>query len=481
MADNDNNTRANMYARWRAGACGLIALVILCVPVATVSAAVPHVTVSPANGAPGASITATGGGFPGRTSLAFTWDGVAAQAPATRTRHNGTFSVSLVLPGLAAGAHTLGVAAGSLRATAVVSFASVSPTPSIVPTLTATSTRPPTASPTSTPRPTATPTRTPPPSPSAVPTSTLAALPTATAPPTPVPGGPSLGGCPLQPTDNIWNTRIDTLPASPLSASYVASIGSGTGLHPDFGTVWNGAPNGIPFVIVPPGQPRVPVSFTYADESDPGPYPIPANAPIEGGSASSGDRHVLVVDSGACKLYELYSAYPNADGSWSAGSGAVFPLTSDALRPAGWTSADAAGLPILPGLIRYDEVAAGRIAHALRFTAAITQKAYVWPARHVASSNTSTAVPPMGTRVRLKASVDISHYSPANQVILQALKTYGMLLADNGSNWYLSGAPDARWNDSDLALLHQVVGGNLEVVDTSTLMVAPNSGQARTP
>ena len=285
----------------------------------------------------------------------------------------------------------------------------------------------------------------------------------------------------MLPADNIWNTRVDSLPVSALSASYVTSIGGGTGLHPDFGTVYNGAPNGIPFVIVPGSQPRVPVSFTYADESDPGPYPIPPSAPIEGGPSSTGDRHVLVVDSGMCKLYELYSAYPNAGGNWSAGSGAVFSLTSDALRPAGWTSADAAGLPILPGLVRYDEVAAGQISHALRFTAAVTQKAYVWPARHFASSNINTALPPMGTRVRLKAGVDISHFSPANQVILRALKTYGMLLADNGSNWFVSGAPDSRWNDSDLAALRQIVGSNLEVVDTSSLMVDPNSGQARTP
>lgn len=290
-----------------------------------------------------------------------------------------------------------------------------------------------------------------------------------------------LGGCPVLPADNIWNTRIDGLPVSASSASYIGSIGGSVGMHPDFGTVWDGAPNGIPFVIVGSGQARVPVSFDYADESDPGPYPVPADAPIEGGPSSTGDRHVLVVDSGACKLYEMYAARRNADGSWHAGSGAVFALTSDALRPAGWTSTDAAGLPILPGLIRYDEVAAGRIAHALRFTAQVTQKAYVWPARHFASSNTSPAVPPMGTRVRLKASVDISTFSPANQVILQALKTYGMLLADNGSNWYLSGAPDPSWDDSDLAKLHQIVGSNLEVVDTSSLMVAPNSGQARTP
>ena len=344
------------------------------------------------------------------------------------------------------------------------------PTPSatLVPILTPGATS--TPSPTSTPAPTSTssPTETTPPAPQPSPS------------PTPVTSAPTVGGCPALPADNIWNTRIDGLSISSLSSSYIASMGS-AGLHPDFGTVWNGAPNGIPFVVVPGTQPPAPVSFTYADESDPGPYPIPSNAPIEGGPNSTGDRHVLVVDTGACKLFELYSAYPQADGSWSAGSGAVFSLGSDALRPAGWTSADAAGLPILPGLVRYDEVAAGRIQHALRFTAVVTQKAYVWPARHYASSNTSTSVPPMGTRVRLKASVDLSSFSPANQVILQALKTYGMLLADNGSNWYVSGAPDSRWNDSDLAALHLIGGGSFEVVDATSLMIDPNSGQARQP
>jgi hypothetical protein len=262
----------------------------------------------------------------------------------------------------------------------------------------------------------------------------------------------------------------------PSSDQLLASIGLDKPLHPDFGP---DPRSGIPYVVVGAGQRRAPVRFDAPDESDPGPYPIPPDAPIEGGPTSTGDRHVLVVDRDNCVLYELWSATPQADGSWTAGSGAVFPLTSDALRPAGWTSADAAGLPILPGLVRYDEVAAGSIAHALRFTAAVTQRAYVWPARHYASSNTSTSVPPMGTRVRLKASVDVSGFSPANQVILQALKRYGMILADNGSNWFLTGAPDSRWDDADLANLRQIVGSNLEVVDTTSLMVDPNSGQAR--
>jgi hypothetical protein len=467
MAHNTSINTPNGHVGWRAGASCLIILLVLGVSAGTASAAVPHLGAAPASAAPGASVTASGSGFAGRILVTFTWDGVSAQAPVTHTRRNGTFSAALKLPQLSAGSHTLGVTVGTGHASTVVQFTSTSTTP--------TGTPPPTSSPTSTVLPTPSPTST------AVPTSTVPALPTATTMPTQVPGGPTVGACPALPADNIWNTRVDTLPASPFSASYIGSIGNGTGMHPDFGTVWNGAPNGIPFVFVPAAQQRVAVSFTYADESNPGPYPVPPNAPIEGGPSSTGDRHVLVVDSGACQLYELYAAYPNADGSWSAGSGAVFPLTSDTLRPAGWTSADAAGLPILPGLVRYDEVAAGRIAHALRFTAAATQKAYVWPARHYASSNTSTALPPMGTRVRLKASVDISHFSPPNQVILQALKTYGMLLADNGSNWYVSGAPDPRWNDGDLAALHQIVGANLEVVDTSGLMIDPNSGQARTP
>lgn len=188
---------------------------------------------------------------------------------------------------------------------------------------------------------------------------------------------------------------------------------------------------------------------------------------------------MLVVDRDNCVLYELFSAYPNADGSWRAGSGAIFPLNSNALRPAGWTSADAAGLPILPGLARYDEITAGEINHALRFTASVTQRAYVWPARHYASSNTSPIVPPMGIRVRLKASYDISGFSPTNRVILQALKRYGMILADNGSNWFISGVPDSRWNDTDLRALRNVLGSAFEVVDQSTLMVSADSGQAR--
>ncbi len=284
------------------------------------------------------------------------------------------------------------------------------------------------------------------------------------------------------PADNVWNRRIDGLPVDASSQTYVNSISSTAGLHPDFGSgLWDGGPIGIPFTTVPGAQPFVPILFTlYGDESDPGPYPIPPTAPVEGGSPSTGDRHVLVVDRGNCTLYELYSAFPQLDGSWQAGSGAVFNLSSDALRPATWTSADAAGLPILPGLVRYDEVASGAIAHALRFTVPRTRKAFIWPARHYASSSTDPTLPPMGQRFRLKASFDISKFSPTNQVILTALKTHGMFVADNGSAWFLSGVPDERWDNDDLHTLQTGMhGADFEAVDESSLMVNANSGQAR--
>ena len=287
----------------------------------------------------------------------------------------------------------------------------------------------------------------------------------------------TLGPCSVFPFDNIWNAAVDNLPLSASSALYVNTIGAGLPLHPDFGAgLWAGAPIGIPFVMVS-SQPPVSVTFQYADESDPGPYPIPPNAPIEGGSTSSGDRHVLVVNRDNCVLCELYAAYPQPGGGWTAGSGAIFDLQSDGLRPAGWTSADAAGLPILPGLVRYDEVAAGAIRHAIRFTAPQTQQAYVWPARHYASNLTGAQYPPMGQRFRLRADYDISGFSAANQVILAALKKYGMMLADNGSSWFLSGAPDDRWNNDDLHALTQLTGTDFEAVDVSPLMADPDSGQ----
>lgn len=298
----------------------------------------------------------------------------------------------------------------------------------------------------------------------------------------PAPAFAAIAGCPVFPDDHIWNVRVDTLPVDPRSAQYIASIGTSVGLHPDFGAgIFDGGPIGIPFNLVPGDQPRVPVSFDFADESDPGPYPIPPGALIEGGPASTGDRHILVVDRDNCRLYELFSAFPQPDGSWQAGSGAVFDLNSYALRPATFTSADAAGLAILPGLVRYDEVAAGEIRHAIRFTAQRTQRLFVWPARHFASSITDPSVPPMGQRFRLKASFDVTPFPQQVRVILQALKTYGLILADNGSNWFLSGAPDPGWDDDVLVtMLRQVRGEQFEAVDASGLLINPDSGQART-
>jgi hypothetical protein len=290
---------------------------------------------------------------------------------------------------------------------------------------------------------------------------------------------PTVGTCSVFPADNIWNTPIGQLPVSPNSSTYVNTIGATTGVHADFGSgLWDGGPIGIPYIAVPGTQTKYPASFTYADESDPGPYAVPLNAPIEGGSASTGDRHAISVDVDNCILYELYAAYPQT-ASWQAGSGAIFNLLSNSLRVATWTSADAAGLPIFPGLVRYDEIAAGEIGHALRFTVPKTQKAYVWPARHYASGLTAAQYPPMGVRFRLRADFDISSFSPTNQIILRALKTYGMMIADNGSAWYLSGAPDSRWNNDDLHNLGKIQGSDFEVVDVSGLMISADSGQAQ--
>jgi hypothetical protein len=296
------------------------------------------------------------------------------------------------------------------------------------------------------------------------------------------PAGANVASCPVFPTDNVWNARVDALPVDQHSAAYVNSIGAGVGVHPDFGSgTWNGAPIGIPFTTVPGTQPLVAINYNlYGDESDPGPFPIPPTAPIEGGPSSTGDRHVLVVDRDHCLLFELYNAFPQTDGSWNADSGARYDLNSNALRPDTWTSADAAGLPIFAGLARYDEVAAGAINHALRFTAPNTQKKHLWPARHDASSLTDPSVPPMGQRFRLKASFDVSTYPPNVQVILKALKAYGMILADNGSSWYISGAPDSNWDNSELVTwLRSVHGSDFEAVDESGLMLDPDSGAVR--
>jgi hypothetical protein len=265
-------------------------------------------------------------------------------------------------------------------------------------------------------------------------------------------------GCPVFPASNPWNQRVDQLPVASNSARIVAAIGSSEPLHPDFGTRF-----GIPYTTVGADQRRVPVSFQYPDESDKGPYPIPPDAPQEGG----GDRHVIVVDRDACRLYELF-ATKRLDGGarWQAGSGATWDLRSNALRPAGWTSADAAGLPILPGLARYDDVSDGSIDHALRFTVEKSRRAYVFPARHFASSLNDRNLPPMGLRLRLRRSFDVSRFPPQARMVLVALQRYGMLVADNGSDWFVSGAPSSSWDDDDLHSLSRVRGKDFEVVDT---------------
>jgi hypothetical protein len=296
----------------------------------------------------------------------------------------------------------------------------------------------------------------------------------------PGPGdSPQHAGCQVFREDNIWNTPIDSMPVDESSGLYIEAIGAGDNLHPDFGSgSWDGGPIGIPFLEVDGSQPGVNVAFDYDDESDPGPYPVPPDAPVEGGGDSDGDRHVLVIDRDSCTLYELYYAWPQPDGSWEAGSGAVYDLNSNVLRPEGWTSADAAGLPVYAGLVRFDEVASGEITHALRFSAPHTRDEYVWPARHFASELTGAQYPPMGQRFRLKADYDTSGYSPDVQVILEALKKYGMMLADNGSPWFVSGAPDERWDNDVLSELKQLRGSDFEAVDVSSLMVDPGTGQA---
>lgn len=272
--------------------------------------------------------------------------------------------------------------------------------------------------------------------------------------------GGSLNGRRPFPADNPWNTDISALAVDPNSSALIASCGI-RNLHPDFGTSF-----GIPYVLVGGSQPLRPISFDYAGESDAGPYPIPSDAPVEGGASSQGDRHVLVVDTLHWTLFELYDAHPvNAGVSWHAGSGAIFDLASNRVRPLYWTSADAAGLPIFPGLVRYDEtVQRGVIQHALRFTCPRTQKGFIAPARHYASSDTASSLPPMGMRVRLRASFDVSSYPSEVQVILRAMKTHGLIVADNGSGWFVSGAPDARWNDTRLDALKQVPSSAFEVV-----------------
>lgn len=279
--------------------------------------------------------------------------------------------------------------------------------------------------------------------------------------------GEPLGQLQIFPSDNPWNTDISKEDVDPNSDILIAGIGNEVHLHPDFGTVWENAPIGIPFNLVDGSQPLVPITFKYSTESDPGPYPVPASPLIESGS----DRHVLVIDTVNRKLYELFDAVKNKNNSWTAGSGAIFDLTSNSLRHDFWTSADAAGLPIFPGLVRYEEVIEkGVINHALRFTVQNSRNAFIHPATHGASDSYNVNYPPMGMRVRLKSGFDITGFSPHIQVILKALKKYGMFVADNGSNWYISGAPDSRWDDDELGQLKTIAGKNFEVIKMGTVI-----------
>jgi len=286
---------------------------------------------------------------------------------------------------------------------------------------------------------------------------------TASAAPVPLPDAPA---CPLFPATNVWNKPVNHLPLRSNSRTIVKAIGAPLPVHADFGSgLWDGGPIGIPITVVGSSQATTAVNFKYDDESDAGPYPIPNDVAIEGGDDADGDRHAIIVDSDTCRLYELFSLYP----SWHAGSGAIWNLASNALRPAGWTSADAAGLPILPGLVRYEEVAAGHIDHAIRFTVSHSRRSYTYPARHFASSSTSKSLPPMGLRLRLRTNFPVKKFPPQARVVLKALKRYGMIVADNGSSWYLSGAPDSHWDNDQLHTLGQVKGSDFRVVDTRNL------------
>ncbi len=280
------------------------------------------------------------------------------------------------------------------------------------------------------------------------------------------PVGPREYSCPLFPASSPFNRDISRAPVAPRSAAYIASIGLTGHLHPDFGT---NPSYGIPYTIVGPSQPKVLIDFTaYGEESNPGPYPIPPNAPVEG-AGEEGDRHVLVLQRGTCRLYELYAAH-RAGAGWDAESGAVFNLRSNALRPEGFTSADAAGLPIFPLLVRYPEVAAGQIDHALRVTVERTQRGYIHPATHFASDSSDPSLPPMGLRLRLRAGYSLAGFHGESLIVLRALKRYGLIVADNGSSWYITGAPDPRWNDNDLEQIKRVPGSAFEAVDTGPIL-----------
>lgn len=296
--------------------------------------------------------------------------------------------------------------------------------------------------------------------------------------------GASLNGFLPFPANNAWNENISAAPVDANSSALINFIGGSVGMHPDFGSgLYNGSSIGIPYYVVSAQQNPVNVTFNaYGDESDPGPMPIPANAQIEGfPNPGTGDRHVLVLDSSNCWLYELYGASVNSDGTWDAGSAAVWDLQAYNQRPLTWTSADAAGLPIFPGLVRYDEVASGAIKHALRFSLQNSRAAYVLPATHWAANSTNAMAAPMGMRLRLKASFNTSTFSPANQVILQALQEYGMIMADNGSSMFLGGTPDDRWDNNDLHTLGAVKASDFEVVRMDTIYTSTNVPQGQAP
>ena len=303
----------------------------------------------------------------------------------------------------------------------------------------------------------------------------LAAAAAAAVPPVDAAPPPS-SSCPVFPADNAWHADVSQLPVHPSSGAWLTSMGGpDRRLHPDFGPAGPGEqPYGIPYVVVGGGQPKVGVSFDYADESDPGPYPLAADTPIEVGS----DQHALMIDRDSCVLYELFAVSYSPSGA-TAGSGAIWDLRSNALRPDTWTSADAAGLPIFPGLVRRDEVAAGLIDHAIRMTASRTDRSYLWPARHQAGAARDPSLPPMGARFRLKGSFDISRFRPDTQVVLRAMQRYGVIVADNGSNWYFTGTSEQGWDTAMLDQLKSVPAGQFEAVDASSLMVDPNSGQMR--
>ena len=282
-------------------------------------------------------------------------------------------------------------------------------------------------------------------------------------------------------SDNVLATPITNLPLNRYNNAWKSSSNaSGRNLHPDFGPSYGEqpVPYGIPWQVVPDSHKKVRVSFDYADESDPGPYPLGPDTPIEGGSGASGDRHALVIDSGTCRLYETYDTRYSSSGS-HAGSGAIFSLGSDALRPAGWTSADAAGLPIFPLLLRWDEVKAGHVDHAIRFTVHASDRRYLWPARHQAGSASNANLPPMGARARLRSTFSLSHYSHSAQVVIKAMQTYGVIVADNGSDWYFQGDASTGWPDSLISELKSIPASAFDFVDESSLMKSPNSAAAR--